>query len=245
METAVTLHYASLLAGHYTWMFGMPFDAKVAEQRSLLEHLGLAAGSRGTAVDLGCGPGFQSFALAQLGFARILAVDSSPALLAELEARKAHQPIETICAGMLDVARLIRPGGAEVVLCMGDTLTHLASHADVPRLFAAVHRVLAPGGRFVLTFRDLSGGVTGLDRFFPVHGDAQRVMTCFLEYEPETVVVHDLIHVREGGGWKLLKGCYRKLRLAPDRIAADMMAAGFTVLRNEPAGRLWAIAGGR
>jgi predicted methyltransferase len=36
---------------------------------------------------------------------------------------------------------------------MGDTLTHLDSPAEVERLFADVHAVLALGGVFALTFR--------------------------------------------------------------------------------------------
>jgi hypothetical protein len=63
----VTRHYDTLLAQHYSWMTGVPFDIKVAEQRTLLEVLGMA-GRSGVALDLGCGPGYQSAALAQLGF---------------------------------------------------------------------------------------------------------------------------------------------------------------------------------
>ena len=43
-------------------------------------------------------------------------------------------------------------------------------------------------------------------------------MTCFLEYEPSTVKVHDLIWVRQPDGWRFRKGAYRKLRLAPERV---------------------------
>jgi hypothetical protein len=40
----VTRHYDTLLAQHYSWMMGVPFAAKVAEQQALLE--GLGAGGR-------------------------------------------------------------------------------------------------------------------------------------------------------------------------------------------------------
>ncbi|MGD0367049.1 MAG: hypothetical protein ABSA94_06315 [Acidobacteriaceae bacterium] len=68
MPTAAT-HYANLLARHYSWMFGLSFDEKVTEQRAILEPL-LKDTPRGLAVDLGCGPGFQSLALTP---ARLLA----------------------------------------------------------------------------------------------------------------------------------------------------------------------------
>jgi len=40
-----------------------------------------------------------------------------------------------------------------------------------------------------LSFRDLTPDLTGLNRFIPVRSDPDRIMTCFLEYEPETVIV--------------------------------------------------------
>ncbi len=241
MSDDVARHYEQLLAEHYTWMLGLPFEAKAEEQRALLEELGVRGSPGGVAIDLGCGPGFQSIALADLGFAKVLAVDTSERLLAELEARKGCRPIQAVRADMREVARLVGSGGAELVACMGDTLTHLPRPADVGRLFADARSVLAPGGLIILTFRDLSTELTGLDRFVPVRSDADRVMTCFLEYEQEAVVVHDLINLRTEAGWTLRKSSYRKLRLSPDKVASDLAAAGFTVRRSEPAGRLWAI----
>ena len=56
------------------------------------------------------------------------------------------------------------------------------------RSIAALER----GGRFVITYRDLSREALELDRFIPVRSDDTTILTCFLEYEPETVKVHDL-----------------------------------------------------
>jgi hypothetical protein len=55
-------HYENLLADHYEWMFGLPFEAKVAEQKAILDEFGGPDVSGGLAVDLGCGSGFQSIA---------------------------------------------------------------------------------------------------------------------------------------------------------------------------------------
>jgi hypothetical protein len=58
-------------------------------------------------------------------------------------------------------------------------------------------------------------------------------MTCFLEYGPDTVMVHDLIHVRDDDSWKLLKSSYPKLRLSADEVCRDLEAAGFEVYARD------------
>ena len=63
--TDVVSHYEQVLAEHYTWMFGS-FEEKVAEQQTLFEHWGIGTQRAKSALDLGCGSGFQSVALAKL-----------------------------------------------------------------------------------------------------------------------------------------------------------------------------------
>jgi len=246
MTDEVTRHYESLLAPNYTWMFGVSFDAKVAEQRNLLERLLAADAPRaGLAVDLGSGPGYQSIALADLGFSPVLALDLSKTLLEELDQHRGGRPIQPVCADLRELASHVRPGHAQVVVCMGDTLTHLPGRDSVAQLFRDARATLVPGGLIVLTFRDLSVELLGLERVIPVRSDPDRIMTCFLEFGPDTVTVHDLVHIRESAGWKLEKSSYKKLRLSPADVASSLRESGFEVLRSEPAGRMHAIVARR
>src|SRR5258705_2208167 len=138
-------HYDELLAEHYSRMFGH-FESKVAEQRALLERLGVTARASGAlAVDLGCGSGFQSVALAQLGF-RVLAVDISQRLLAQLRDRTRGLAVEAITGDIRDVARL-GPAGGEGAVCLGDTPGHLGPDADLDRGFPGGAGRLPSGGR--------------------------------------------------------------------------------------------------
>ena len=238
----VATHYEQLLAEHYVWMFGVSYEQKVAEQKALLDQVVRtlpAARRSGSAVDLGSGPGFQSIALAELGYSPVIAVDSSRELLGELQGRKQSFAIETREADItrLDWAPL--PENASVIVCMGDTLTHLPSKDSVETLFTDVFQKLAAGGVFVLTYRDLTGELAGTDRFLPVQADDTRIMTCFLEYKSgDAVTVHDLVYVRCEGGWKLNKSSYEKLRLGVGWVTSALRKAGFTVTQEGPAARL-------
>ena len=241
---SVADHYQKLLSEHYIWMFGVPFEEKVAEQLALLERVlsALKPVPHGPALDLGSGPGFQSIALAGLGFSPVIAVDTSPELLAELKARSASYTIETRIADIATLDAIDLPAPPTMAVCMGDTLTHLGSLQEVEKLFAAVFNKLVAEGVFILTWRDLSGELVGTDRFLSVRSDDHKIMTRFLEYENgDSVVVHDLLHIRQLNGWTLDKSSYRKLRLSSEWVAAALRNAGFSVDLQE-LGRMSLIA---
>lgn len=238
-------HYAKLLAEHYVWMFGVPFEVKVSEQQKFLEPI-LADAPRGLALDLGCGPGFQSIALSSLGFAPVLAIDTSASLLSVLEKHRKGAAIQTLEHNLLEVDTVDLPSPAAVAVCMGDTLSHLPSKTAVSTLFVKIYQMLAPGGSVVLTYRDLSEELSGVDRYILVHSDVSRILTCFLEFvESERVMVHDLLHTLEDGQWRVQKGSYPKLRLSSAWVLEQLRAAGFEDLYESTAGRLLLIAAKR
>jgi SAM-dependent methyltransferase len=239
---SVSEHYKHLLSRHYTWMLGASFEKKVKEQNAFLSRtLGTLTNSPkpALAVDLGCGPGFQTIALAQLGFSPVIAVDTSSELLDELRSYVGDFPVQIEKADLRELPALVSAEQATVIVCMGDTLTHLPVKGDVTALFRAAFDALRPGGMLVITYRDLTTELYGTDRFIPVRSDEDKIMTCFLEFEnAESVVVHDLIYVREGAGWSLNRSSYRKMRLGIDWMYEELGKAGFTAVSQDLCGRL-------
>ena len=118
-----TEHYEQLLAEHYSWMIGASTAFKAAEQREILTRLGGVAGGE-LAVDLGAGLGYQSMALADLGFKRVLALDTSARLLQELQSHRGVRPIEAVHDDMMHISHHVGPETADAVVCMGDSLPH-------------------------------------------------------------------------------------------------------------------------
>jgi len=237
----VQSHYDDLLAAHYSWMSGMSFSDNVEEQNRLLKRLGFPTEAKGTAVDLGCGPGCQAVALCGLGYEAVIAIDTSQSLLDELRSSSEGRPIRPVLGDLRELRAFVGDAGADAIVCMGDTLTHLETQADVSRLLHTAYNTLRPGGRLALTFRDYSVELTGTDRFIPVRSDDRRIMLCALLYEPGHVVVNDLVYLRSDDGWQLHKSSYRKLRLIPSMIADELRQCGFSVELDEPINPMHAI----
>ncbi len=126
---------------------------------------------------------------------------------------------------------------------MGDTLTHLPDRDAALQLFTLAAASLRPGGTFIATFRDYTQALVGNGRFIPVKSDADRILTCFLEYAADHVDVHDLLHERNGDAWQLRVSSYRKLRLDPQWVSASLHERGFAVSTEPgPAGMVRVIA---
>jgi len=219
-------HYENHLAPVYSWMAG-GIQSAIARGQTELTDLGLLDRGSGYAVDLGAGIGMHSIPLAQAGWS-VLAIDCSPALLQELRRGIDGAAIEPVQDDLVNFPRHLSRQ-PNIVLCMGDTLTHLPERLAVENLIAAVATHLAPGGQFIVTFRDYSSALEGTTRFIAVRGDESRILTCFLEYEADTVLVHDMLHEAKGGVWDMRVSAYRKLRLEPSWVKAQLETCGFAV----------------
>ncbi len=227
MTRSIAEHYELHLAEHYSWLFG-GLPGRVAENRALFERLGLHPAGGKKALDVGSGSGFQTLPLAQMGY-EVTAVDLSKLLLEELASHAQGLAVTTVHD---DILRWIEtaPKDFELAVCMGDTLTHLVQFGDVQRLLREVHRVLVPGGRFVLAFRDYTHALQGADRFIPVRGDEHILFSCFLEYEGDHVRVYDILQQRDGdAGWTMKVSAYRKLRIARGWVEKRAAEVGFEV----------------
>jgi SAM-dependent methyltransferase len=179
------------------------------------------------AVDLGAGFGMHAIPLARLGYS-VIAIDSCGQLLEVLRSHLENLPVRPI----EDDLRFFRKhlqAEVDLITCMGDTLTHLPNIQSVEELLADIAASLHTGGTFVSTFRDYSVPLVGAARFIPVRSDTDRILTCFLEYAVDTVAVYDILHERNGTGWKQRVSAYQKLRLSTEWLTRALRALGFSV----------------
>jgi SAM-dependent methyltransferase len=227
----VSTHYAAFLASRYTWMMG-GLDGCVSSARALLDAVGLTEEGHGTVLDLGAGAGYHARILASRGF-NVVAVDTSDVLLKELGEVCAGLPVTTIQADLLDDSKYAEAGPFVLILCVGDTLTHLPSSKDVDRLIRSAARLLLPGGALILQFREQVRELSPQESVITMRSERDRIMQCVLHFEKDRVWVTDTLHEWIGQTWLTTKSTYPKLRLSTDEIVEIATTAGLNVRMNE------------
>ena len=221
----VKQHYDEVLSDVYSWVYG-GFENGIQRNAEFFNKQDLSPQGSGIAIDLGAGCGFQSIPLARAGYA-VTAIDLDAKLLSELRRNSGDLEIITVQGDLIDFDKNLNVG-VELIVCMMDTILHLESKEKVVSLFAKVFAALESRGKFIITFRDLTYELKDSDRFLPVRSDENIIFTCFLEYEPETVKVHDIVYKKSAGEWKLSKSFYPKLRLSEAWIREQLAQSGFS-----------------
>jgi 2-polyprenyl-3-methyl-5-hydroxy-6-metoxy-1,4-benzoquinol methylase len=223
---SVKEHYDNLLAPYYSWICGGA-ELKFEENYKFFQSHAIRPALSGVALDLGAGSGFQSIPLSQSGF-KVISIDLSHDLLMELNAHAEGLSIVTIEDNLLKFTDHIHRN-IELIVCMGDTLTHLQTLKEIQNLIEDACQALEDNGHLILGFRDLTAELKNLDRFILVRGGSERIFTCFLEYEKDHVKVHDIIHERNGNRWGMKKSYFRKLRISPQWVNECLLKSCFAI----------------
>ena len=229
MIRTVRDHYAEHLGPLYSWMVG-GVEAAVARGTAELDTLSLSPKTGAFAVDLGAGIGMHTIPLANRDYS-VLAIDTDASLVNELTSRAKDLPVRAVVADLTRFRDHLH-AAPDLVVCMGDTLTHLPRPECVSSLFADVASALNHDGQFVCTFRDYTKELYAEDRFIHVKGSSERILTCFLEYTEGVVTVHDMLHEHVANEWRMRVSSYQKLRLAPSWVCGALEQSGFDVVEG-------------
>jgi 2-polyprenyl-3-methyl-5-hydroxy-6-metoxy-1,4-benzoquinol methylase len=238
-QTIMTVkeHYENHLSSFYSWMTG-DFLTRCNEFKKLLTDNAIVPFSNTIAVDLGAAHGIQSIPLAELGF-KVIAVDFNQHLLNELQANAKGLDITTVNDDIKNVATFsYQP---ELIVCCGDTLSHLDNKAAIKSFIANIAHSLTQNGKVIFSFRDYSTALKGTARFIPLKSDDHKILTCILDYEEEFVTVTDLVHEKTDTVWQQKVSSYKKVRLLPDEIVDHLKNNGLTILYHQPVNRLTTI----
>ena len=233
-------HYDHHLGNFYSWMIG-DFVEKQQEQEAFFSKNEIKPSKDKIAFDLGAGHGLQTFPLMNLGF-KVKAVDFNRQLLNELGSRFTNGDLEIIEDELLNFLKQT-PLKAELIICMGDTITHLQNLDEVEELVSEISTHLEPGGKVVFSFRDLTTELMAGQRFIPVRADDSRILSCFLEYFSDHVMVHDILYERQNEKWIQRVSAYPKLRLNAEILNSMLQRNQIRILKSEIINRMTYLIG--
>lgn len=230
-------HYDNHLGHFYSWMTG-DFQTKCSDFKIFLVENSVKPTSNKIALDLGAGHGLQSIPLAEIGF-KVFAIDFNQQLLDELKVNSKDLDVTVINDDIKKVQTFAdKP---ELIICCGDTLSHLDNKIEVKTFLANIAKALDKNGKLILSFRDYSDKLIGIDRFIPVKSDGTKILTCILDYEDEFVNVTDLLHERTNDVWKQKVSIYKKVRLFTNEIVGHLEENGMAIKFNQVVNRLTTI----
>jgi SAM-dependent methyltransferase len=203
--------------------------------RFLVETYGIDS-----ALDAGCGTGFHSLLLAQLGV-RVTAVDVAEEMLIRLHqhARAMSLDIATVRADIGSIAGGVE-GPFDAVFSMGNTLAHFPGEKELGLALRSASTLLRPGGLFFAQVVNFERILVSRQRVQSVRESGSRTFVRFYDFDgaPERIGFNILRLERTGpalagGGGEITPSLIsvQLLALTAHRLTAMLNESGFTGVR--------------
>jgi len=155
-------------------------------------------------LDAACGTGHHALALARRGY-DVVGTDLSALMIEQARQNAADAGLDATfhVAGLGELARLGQTFDA--ALCLGNSLPHLLTAAEVAAALVDFATVLRPGGLLVIQNRNLDRVWAERQRFMAPQahreGDQEWLFVRFYDFHATTLTFNMLRLRREGGGW--------------------------------------------
>jgi SAM-dependent methyltransferase len=184
-------------------------------------------------LDTACGTGRHAIALAKQGY-EVVGTDLSVEMIerARANARAAGVDVWFEAVGFGELA--VRVGtGFDAVLCLGNSLPHLLTSADLAKALADFGTCLRPGGSFLIQNRNfdavMSCGERWMDPQAYREGETEWTFLRFYDFEPDGLLTFNVVTLRRGGegAWSQQVATTRLRPLRQAELLAALEAAGF------------------
>ena len=188
--------FYDLLAPLYDSMTG--FENRFLQEkpffRLLVERYGIKK-----ALDAGCGSGFHSLLLSQLGV-KVTSVDLSAEMLrlTEEHARRYDVKLKVLKGSFGDLGALIKDR-FDAVFVMGNSLAHLLSHADLTESLQSLSSLAVPEGIFFAQNLNYERILATKDRIQSTKDVGDTSIVRFYEYDEDGIIFNILTRQKGSG----------------------------------------------
>jgi glycine/sarcosine N-methyltransferase len=185
----VITEFYDLLSSEYDEMTGFP--DRFNKERSFFTSL-IQRDNIQTVLDAGCGTGFHSLLLAQLGV-DVTGVDISAEMLRELKshARAMNQKIKTKNCKFSDIRKELDTT-FDAVICMGNSLAHLLSIGELQRSVRNFFEILNPGGILVVQILNYERILKQKQRIVNIKESGDKMFVRFYDFLPRNIIFNIL-----------------------------------------------------
>ncbi|MFW9911719.1 MAG: class I SAM-dependent methyltransferase [Candidatus Thorarchaeota archaeon] len=208
------------------------WDSRLSREMPFLQSV-VTESSSSRVLDMACGSGRHSVALASLG-CQVVAFDASESMItaARNHARDGNVEVEFQIADMQSFSSVVE-GFFDVVLCLGNSLALLPTVEVLHNVVEAVHNMLSPSGSFIFQVLNFEEILNSGFRFFPIKGGKtatgdEVLFSRFYEHSDKhwsTLVAASFS--KRGIDWETAISTQRVLHTNKDMVKTALTTAGF------------------
>jgi 2-polyprenyl-3-methyl-5-hydroxy-6-metoxy-1,4-benzoquinol methylase len=208
------------------------WPGRLAAEIPFIEEQLQAVGARHV-LDVASGTGMHALELARRGY-EVLGADLSAGMIdrARANAAAANVAVEFKLAGFGQLSARIGTG-FDAVLCLGNSLPHLLTPADLAAGLADFAACLRPGGLLLIQNRNFDAVLSRGERWMEpqAHREegAEWLFLRFYDFEPDGTLAFNLATLRREDDWQWSQRV-TSTRLRPwvqEELAAALGVAGF------------------
>jgi glycine/sarcosine N-methyltransferase len=190
-------------------------------------------------LDVATGTGMHAIALAQCGFTAC-GVDLSQGMIerARINASSAGVQVRFEVAGFGTLAHKFGEGAFDALLCLGNSLPHLLTMAELSSTLADFAACLRKDGLLIIQNRNFEAVMARHDRWMEPQahreGDTRWLFQRFYDFDPDGLITFNLVTLKQvgQGDWSQSISSSRLMPLFKDDLTASLDAAGFIDIKT-------------
>lgn len=212
------------------------WPSRLAAELPFIEsQLGAASARR--VLDAACGTGQHAVALAKRGYTAAGA-DLSGGMVerARANAAAAEVTVQYAVAGFGQLAQAFEGQRFDALLCLGNSLPHVLSPAELAQTLGDFAACLRPGGLLLVQNRNFEPVLARRERWMEPQaareGDAEWLFLRFYDFDADGLLTFNVITLRrEGAGpWTQSVTTTRLRPMQAEELASALAAAGFEAI---------------